>query len=204
MCFFQLYELIAYKLQLVDEHITILCIFILSWIKFCLNQKLEPPPNIFHNDPFFTVQPLLHTINNPQQLHDQTEASQSQHKQSTLLFTVQPLLHTINNPQQLHDQTEASQSQHKQSTLLICEVYIFDQHGFHDWRLLFPRLVGFVALWLVTLCNHPSNAGQGLGQGNVWSQLLGEDAMQWLDEPGAWWSPPCKVTCCQMKGKKWR
>ena len=28
--FFQLYELIAYKLQLVDEHITILCIFILS------------------------------------------------------------------------------------------------------------------------------------------------------------------------------
>ena len=28
----------AYKLQLVDEHITILCIFILSWIKFCLNQ----------------------------------------------------------------------------------------------------------------------------------------------------------------------
>ena len=30
VCFFQLYELIAYKLQLVDEHITILCIFILS------------------------------------------------------------------------------------------------------------------------------------------------------------------------------
>ena len=27
------------KLQLVDEHITILCIFILSWIKFCLNQS---------------------------------------------------------------------------------------------------------------------------------------------------------------------
>ena len=36
--FFQLYELIAYKLQLVDEHITILCIFILSQINFCLNQ----------------------------------------------------------------------------------------------------------------------------------------------------------------------
>ena len=34
-----LIELIAYKLQLVDEHITILCIFILSWIKFCLNQR---------------------------------------------------------------------------------------------------------------------------------------------------------------------
>ena len=113
---------------------------------------------------------------------------------------MQPLLHMINNPQQLHDQTEASHSQHKQSTLLICEVYIFDQHGFHDWCLLFPRLVGSVALWLVTLCNHPSNAGQGLGQGHVWSQLFGEDAVQWLDEPGAWWSPPCKVTCCQMKG----
>ena len=36
---FQLYELIAYKLQLVDEHITIHCIFILSWLNFCLNQR---------------------------------------------------------------------------------------------------------------------------------------------------------------------
>ena len=32
--FFQLYELIAYKLQLFDEHITILCIFILVLNKF--------------------------------------------------------------------------------------------------------------------------------------------------------------------------
>ena len=36
--FFQLYELIAYKLYLVDEHIMIHRIFILSRINFCLNQ----------------------------------------------------------------------------------------------------------------------------------------------------------------------
>ena len=36
---------IAYKLQLVDEHIMILCIFILSWIKFCLNQNTSKSAN---------------------------------------------------------------------------------------------------------------------------------------------------------------
>ena len=37
-CFFQLYELIAYKLRFVDEHIMIFLIFILSRINICLNQ----------------------------------------------------------------------------------------------------------------------------------------------------------------------
>ena len=45
--FFQLYELIAYKLYLVDEHITILCIFILFrffiFLFFGLNQNINKP-----------------------------------------------------------------------------------------------------------------------------------------------------------------
>ena len=83
--------------------------------------------------------------------------------------------------------------------LLLCEVDIFDQHGLDDWRLLFAC---FVAPGLVALCDHPSDAGQGLGQGHVWSQAFGEDTVQGLDEPGARASPPRKMACCHKTTTK--